>query len=133
MEYDFKEGCYIDIPLDVLTDDQSGWDNYIEHAKKELSYKAFSSVAEHAMSEHGVNVKLEWHSWRHEVFGCYPSQRIGVVAYLSFPKERVLKMEQFDWGIAKQQDYHCVWCGARNPLDDKYHSGTCENCGGPKL
>lgn len=25
----------------------------------------------------------------------------------------------------------CQWCGSKSPKEDRFHSGTCENCGGP--
>jgi len=131
MNYDFKEGCYIDIPRHNLVD-EAYINDVIEHTKKELEFRAFSKVAEYAFGENGVNVKFVWCRWTHEGFGG-PTERIGIVSYLSFPKEHIMKVEPFDWKHTKQQDYHCVWCGAKNPVDDKYHSGTCENCGGPKL
>lgn len=129
---DFKEGQYIDIPLDSVLNPYHT-PEHIEHAKRELEYRVLSRIAEHANNEHGVNVKLEWVSWRHDEFGMFPVERLGLVAYLSFPKEHIMKAEPFNWSETTSQVYHCLWCGAKDPLDDKYHSGTCENCGGPKL
>lgn len=109
--------------------------DYLARAREDVVTRAFLSVARESLSEHGVNIKTITHEYvdpcRDHLFV------IGAVVLLSHPVEKVVTITEpapnayLNTNMAS--DYICIWCGSKNPKDDIYHSGTCENCGGPKI
>jgi hypothetical protein len=97
-------------------------------ARETVLRQAFLGVATKSLCEYGVNIKTIIHSWDNPMM---PVTEVGAIVLVSFPKEHVMKAMPLD--VLAYEDYQCVWCGAKSPKDDRFHSGTCENCGGPKL
>lgn len=85
----------------------------------------YKSEAEEII-KNGVNIKFISHSYDEG----YKGLCVVVYALVSYPRASIVKFERPTYSYQKQ---NCIWCGALDPDDDEFHSGTCENCGGPKL
>lgn len=99
----------------------------LERVKKDVFNQAINGVKEKTLSENGINIKTVFHSFKKDNW----QTQVSCVAIVSAPIKRFFKFDEPNF--LALDHYYCVWCGSKNPLDDKYHSGTCENCGGPKV
>lgn len=128
--YDEKYAAFEVIPLDIAERDEQ----LLKHIRESVLRKAFLGVAEKSLHENGVNIKTVVHEYdEHAWCGFDSVRKIGALVLVSHPHDYVAKMEMLPMSYDYQSDYNCVWCGALSPKDDKFHSGTCENCGGPKI
>lgn len=125
--YDEKFTAMEDVPLEIAEADPE----YLAILRKDVLRRAFYSVADKSLCENGVNIKTVTHEYRTDIY-TGRALRIGAIVLLQYPVEHVVKMDKpnLNW---IESSWNCVWCGARAPRDDKFHSGTCENCGGPKI
>jgi len=132
-EYDDKYVIKHTIPERTLYYNTSKYNTteYLEYVKNELIQKAFLKVAEKSLSEEGVNIKTIIHTWN-DYSEFDPMLVIAVAVLISYPKRQIYTIEP-SFSYWEELVENCIWCGSRNPKDDQFHSGTCENCGGPKI